>query len=49
MTRGHIILPSQWTRTQYRSLREQLDSGIRVLDLQIGQNSPGYYVIVHDE
>ena len=30
------------------SLRDQLDLGIRVLDLRIGQNSPGEYIISHD-
>ena len=42
-------ISSPWTRTQWRSLRQQLNSGIRVLDLRIGQNSPGDYVIVHDK
>lgn len=39
---------SRWIRTQHASLADQLKSGIRVLDLRIGQNSPGDYIIVHD-
>jgi len=39
---------SHWVRTQHSSLADQLQSGIRVLDLRIGQNSPGDYIIVHD-
>ena len=38
----------EWVRTQATSLREQLNLGIRVLDLRIGQNSPGDYIITHD-
>ena len=37
-----------WTKTQAVSLNTQLKRGIRVLDLRIGQNKPGDYVIVHD-
>ena len=36
-------------RTQSMSLRDQLNLGIRVLDLRIGQNSPGNYIISHDK
>ena len=36
-------------RTQSMSLRNQLNLGIRVLDLRIGQNSPGNYIISHDK
>ena len=39
---------SRWIRTQHTSLADQLQSGIRVLDLRIGQNCPGDYIIVHD-
>ena len=44
------VLPfaTPWVRTQDKSLREQLNLGIRVLDLRIGQNSPGDYIITHD-
>ncbi len=37
-----------WIRTQSLSLRNQLDMGIRSLDLRIGQNQPGDYIITHD-
>ena len=37
-----------WTETQDISLNAQLKRGIRVLDLRIGQNKPGDYLIVHD-
>lgn len=37
-----------WIRTQHLPLVEQLKLGVRVLDLRIGQNSPGDYAIVHD-
>jgi hypothetical protein len=37
-----------WVRTQNIPLSKQLDYGIRVLDLRIGQNSPGDYIITHD-
>ena len=37
-----------WIRTQYLPLIQQLQLGVRVLDLRIGQNSPGDYLIVHD-
>ena len=37
-----------WIRTQALPLVQQLQFGIRVLDLRIGQNSPGDYLIVHD-
>ena len=37
-----------WIRTQYETLAAQLHDGVRVLDLRIGQNSPGDYLIVHD-
>ena len=36
-------------RTQSMSLQDQLNLGIRVLDLRIGQNSPGNYIISHDQ
>ena len=35
-------------QTQDLSLLDQLNRGIRVLDLRIGQNSPGDYIISHD-
>ena len=38
-----------WIRTQHLPLSKQLQYGIRVLDLRIGQNSPGDYIIVHDK
>ena len=37
-----------WIQTQDLSLLDQLNRGIRVLDLRIGQNSPGDYIISHD-
>ncbi len=37
-----------WIRTQSLPLIQQLQFGVRVLDLRIGQNSPGDYLIVHD-
>ena len=42
------IFGAPWIRTQSLSLSKQLQYGIRVLDLRIGQNSPGDYIIVHD-
>ena len=42
------IMGSPWVKTQEFSLAQQLDCGIRCLDLRIGQNSPGDYVICHD-
>lgn len=41
-------LGREWIRTQSLSLRDQLNSGIRALDLRIGQNRPGDYIISHD-
>ena len=41
-------LGREWIRTQSLSLRDQLNLGIRVIDLRIGQNSPGDYIISHD-
>lgn len=38
-----------WIRTQELSLAQQLNSGIRYLDLRIGQNYPGDYVLCHDK
>lgn len=38
-----------WIQTQNLSLLDQLNRGIRVLDLRIGQNSPGDYIISHDK
>lgn len=43
------FLGSPWIETQNQSLRIQLDQGVRVLDLRIGQNRPGDYIIVHDK
>ena len=40
---------SLFVRTQSMSLRDQLNLGIRALDLRIGQNSPGNYIISHDQ
>ena len=37
-----------WIKTQELSLAQQLNHGIRALDLCIGQNSPGDYVICHE-
>jgi hypothetical protein len=42
------IVGSLWVKTQGFSLAQQLNCGIRCLDLRIGQNSPGDYVICHD-
>ena len=42
------VFGSAWIKTQNLSLRDQLNRGIRVLDLRIGQNSPGDYIISHD-
>lgn len=42
-------LGSLWMKTQDLSLARQLDCGIRCLDLRIGQNSPGNYIICHDK
>ena len=40
---------SAYIRTQNTTLAQQLQDGIRVLDLRIGQVKPGEYVIVHDK
>ena len=40
-------LGTPWIRTQKLTLAQQLAYGIRVLDLRIGQNSPGEYIICH--
>ena len=40
---------SSYVQTQEFSLAQQLDYGIRVLDLRIGQNKPGEYIICHDK
>lgn len=37
-----------WVQTQDTNLLQQLQLGIRALDLRIGQESPGNYKIVHD-
>ena len=37
-----------WIRTQEVSLAQQLNSGIRCLDLRIGQNCPGDYILCHN-
>ncbi|XP_028397023.1 uncharacterized protein LOC114520878 [Dendronephthya gigantea] len=42
-------LGALWIKTQSLSLGQQLQFGVRALDLRIGQNSPGDYVIVHDK
>ena len=39
---------ARWIRTQSLPLIQQLQFGIRVLDLRIGQISSGDYLIVHD-
>ncbi len=44
-----IALASPWIKTQAFSLIQQLSCGIRVLDLRIGQNSPGDYILCHDK
>lgn len=41
-------LSTPWVRTQSCSLYDQLNLGIRVLDLRIGQVQPGEYIICHD-
>ena len=38
-----------WIRTQELSLAQQLNSGVRCLDLRIGQNHPGDYILCHDK
>ena len=43
------VIGKQWIQTQNLSLLDQLNRGIRVLDLRIGQNSPGDYIISHDK
>ncbi len=43
-----FVLGREWIRTQILSLRNQLNLGIRSLDLRIGQNKPGDYIITHD-
>ena len=43
-----FALGREWIRTQSLSLRNQLNMGIRSLDLRIGQNKPGDYIITHD-
>ena len=40
---------SPWIKTQCMSIAQQLHFGIRSLDLRIGQNSPGDYIICHGE
>ena len=42
-------LGTPWIRTQSLGLAQQLDHGIRSLDLRIGQNSPGDYILCHDD
>lgn len=42
------VVGSLWVKTQELSLAQQLSYGVRCLDLRIGQNSPGDYVICHD-
>ena len=42
-----VIAP--YIRTQSLSLAQQLNRGIRSLDLRIGQNSPGDYIICHGD
>ena len=42
-------LGSPWIKTQSLSLAQQMKYGIRVLDLRIGQKSPGDYIICHDK
>ena len=42
-------LGKPWIQTQDLSLLDQLNRGICVLDLRIGQNSPGDYIISHDK
>ena len=37
-----------WAQTQTISLLNQLQHGVRVLDLRIGQKGPDQYIIVHD-
>ena len=43
------VIGMPWIQTQNLSLLDQLNRGIRVLDLRIGQNSPGDYIISHDK
>lgn len=42
------VLGKLWIKTQSLTLSQQLSAGIRVLDLRIGQTSPGNYIICHD-
>jgi 1-phosphatidylinositol phosphodiesterase len=39
---------SVWIKCQALSLEQQLQHGVRVFDLRIGQKSPGDYIICHD-
>lgn len=39
---------SVWIKCQTLGLTQQLRCGIRVLDLRIGQKSPGDYIVCHD-
>lgn len=41
------VVGSPWIKTQALSLAGQLKYGIRTLDLRIGQNSPGHYILCH--
>ena len=38
---------TRWIKCQSFSLAQQLQCGVRVLDLRIGQKSPGNYIICH--
>lgn len=42
------VLGKMWIKTQSLTLAQQLSGGVRVLDLRIGQTSPGNYIICHD-
>ena len=42
-------LASPFVKTQNLSIAEQLEQGIRALDLRIGQKSRGHYIICHDK
>ncbi len=47
-SRSHRPVSQVWIKCQTLSLSQQLQCGIRVLDLRIGQKSPGDYIICHD-
>ena len=46
--RPKLEIGTPWIKCQSLSLAQQLQRGVRVLDLRIGQKSPGNYIICHD-